>query len=82
MKNLKVTFYTLSSLTFLIFLYVRYENILNGYLLMIPFLLCLILLIVISIVSIIHKKGVSILIKEWIFFGFLILLAIMLINFV
>lgn len=82
MKNLKIVFYLLTTLTFFIFLYIRYNNVLNGYLLIVPLVLSIILLIAISALAILRIKEIKSMIKEWIFFGSLTILAILVVKFI
>ncbi len=82
MKNLKIIFYSLGIITFIIFIIIRYNNILNGYLLFIPLTVTLGLLITISILSLIRKIGIKGFIYEWIFLIALATISMLLIKFV
>jgi len=81
MKNLKILFYTFGTATFILFLFIRYNNIVNGYLFFIPLVVTIAVLILISILCLLERLSIKNFIYEWIFLFSLVAIALLLIKF-
>lgn len=77
-KLTRIIFYSLAAITFLSLLIIRYNNILNGYLIFIPFIICTITLLILSLVPYVKRKG---LLKEWALCCLMIILSIVVVKF-